>query len=270
MGLTRVGAILLTVAAILAAGVAPSAASVAPVVAPVPGATYTGTVTGGVQVTFQVSADATMVIAYAVTGTVPGGCEYYAAGGAAVWQGAPIVAGAFHYQLGDGVLFTGRFTGPQSAAGTFSFYQPASGLSASCSTGVLQWTAATTAPAITAHLAKRTATAAVDLEQASTTLTGQVQTSSQGCRKDRTVILWSGLDEIASGQTTTSGQFSFGNTALWSGHNVRVSVTPRIVRTVKVRIVRRRKGRRTRRRKVRTVREITCEAGSSIFIPTTM
>ena len=118
--------------------------------AAVPGATYSGVASDNASVTFTISSDGTLVDGYSITGATgqePGGhtCDFVAGGRPGSWPGAPIDGNAFAYTLGSAIMFRGTFTGPQTAAGSFRLSDPQHGPDPACDTGVVDWTAGTTA-----------------------------------------------------------------------------------------------------------------------------
>jgi hypothetical protein len=112
---------------------------------PIPGAAYNGVAADGATVAFTVSPDGALVTSYRLSGVPGNTCMFNAGGDNGVWQGAPIVGGAFQYALYDAILFQGTFPGPQSAAGSFRLFNHATSVTQACDTGTVSWTATTTA-----------------------------------------------------------------------------------------------------------------------------
>jgi hypothetical protein len=223
---------------------------------PVPDATYHGVATDGATVSLTVSSDGTIVTAYNVIGAHADTCTFYGEGDPSGWVGAPIASNAFRYQFYDRIMFAGTFPGPQSAAGTFRFYDVPQGGRPACDTGTVSWTATTTAKpsagtgsagggAQSGSGKKRPFVTRVVLHKLSKTrIGGHLSSSKASCRAGRTVILWRGTHRIASTKTKANGTYTFTRPALWRNRRVRASAT--------VRYLPRAAG--------------TCAAGSSSFI----
>lgn len=213
---------------------------------------------------FVIAADGTSVTSYRIS-DVPGStCTFNAEGDASIWEGAPIVDGAFDYALEDAIAFHGTFPGAQTAAGTFRFDNHATSATPACDTGTVSWTAATTAappatggggagggggqtggtpsgtPKPTA--APRYATHVTFGRLSHTRLGGHIGSASRACRAGRVVTLWLGQRRIATTRTRTDGSFRFARSARVRGRRVRAS-TP-----------------------LRTVKGALCTAGSSRFL----
>jgi hypothetical protein len=215
---------------------------------PIAGATYNGVAEDGASVSFTVSPDGTIVSSYRM-GMVSGDtCMFVGEGDKGVWEGAPIVNGAFEYRLYDAILFKGFFPGAQSAAGTFRFYNHASNAAPACDTGIVHWTATTTArpptkPPPQSHPKPTFVTRVVLRKLSSTRVGGRLSSPNGACRPSRTVTLWRGPRRIASTRSKPDGSYSFPRSKLVRGHRVRASVSRR------------------------TLRSSVCAAGSSKFIP---
>jgi hypothetical protein len=230
---------------------------------PIAGATYSGVATDGADVGFTLSADGTLVTSYRITGVKANTCQFIAEGDNGVWRGAAIVAGAFTYTLDGAILFQGTFPGAQSASGTFRLYDGATSATAACDTGIVSWTATTTAtpPPGTGgsgpsgggsgatsgggtggSQGKHAIATRVSFRELSRKrIGGRIRSSSATCRAARTVILWRGSRRIGSTKSKANGSFWFRRTARTHGR-VRAS-TP-----------------------ARTVHGVVCDAGSSTFI----
>jgi hypothetical protein len=210
----------------------------------IPGATYKFTAQGGLSMTFSVSADGSTVDFYNITAVgheANGGtCDFHAEGDRGIWAGAPIVNNTFKYNLGDNIVFEGRFTGGQSAAGTFTLYDPPLGSAQACHSGTMNWTATTTAkpPHSTGNGGgsstgngggsdpKRTYRTGVSLHRASLRkLAGRITATVGVCRVDRKVTLWIGHRRIATTLSRSSGSFSFRRTMRMRGKSVRASAS---------------------------------------------
>jgi hypothetical protein len=213
------------------------------------GATYIGRTPSGARVQFTVSSDGTIVDSYSVTGLYGDTCLFQGEGDQAIWQGAPIVSGAFSYQLGDAIFFRGTFDGAQSASGTVRFYNHASSRTPACDTGTVSWKAATTAspPAPPTgggpdapppgtpnqgHVppgsgngstqSRRTLATRVSLRRLSRTrIGGRLSSPDRSCRAGRTVFLLRGTRRIATTKTRRDGTFSFARSARVRGKSVR-------------------------------------------------
>jgi hypothetical protein len=242
-------------AVVLAAALATAAA---PAVAdPIAGASYTGVAADGAAVTFTISPDGTLVNSYRVSGARGDTCVFTGEGDEAIWEGAPIVSNSFQYRLYDSILFRGTFPGPQSAAGTFRFYNRATSASPACDTGTVSWTATTTAtppptsstgpysppppgtptpgqPSTgTAGNKKPTFATRVALRKLSRTrIGGRVSSANKACRGGRTVYLWLGSRRIAKTRTKSDGSYKFVRSAKIRGKRVRAAASTRSSATV--------------------------------------
>lgn len=230
------------------------------------GAAYAGTAADGAKVRFAIAADGTSVTSYRIS-DVPGStCTFNAEGDASVWEGAPIVDGAFDYAFEDAIAFHGTFPGAQSAAGTFRFFDHATAATPACDTGTVSWTAATTAapPAVGGggggqagnpqpsgssgagapkpKPTPRFATHVTFGPLSRTRLGGRVGSGGRACRGGRVVTLWRGQKRLATTRTRADGSFRFARTARVRGRRVRAS-TP-----------------------LRAVKGAVCGAGSSRFV----
>ncbi len=229
----------------------------------IPGAAYSGSATDGAKVRFAIAADGTSVTSYRIS-DVPGStCTFNAEGDASVWEGAPIVDGAFDYALEDAISFAGTFPGAQTASGTFRFNNHATAATPACDTGTVSWTAATTAapPAVggggggggqtggstgggtpAPKATPRFATHVTFGRLSRTRLGGRVRSASRACRGGRVVALWLGQRRIGTTHTRVDGSFRFVRGARVRGRRVRAS-TP-----------------------LRAVKGAVCTAGSSRFV----
>lgn len=231
----------------------------------IPGATYAGVAQDGGKVAFRIAADGTSLTSYRIS-DVPGStCTFNAEGDPSVWEGAPIVDGWFAYALEDAISFRGTFPGPQSASGTFRFDDHATSATPACDTGVVDWTATTTAtppatggggsggsggaggtpgapPPGPSATPPRFATRVVFRRLSRTRLGGRLASPSAACRAGRLVTLWRGQRRIAMTRTRADGSFRFPRTARLRGRRVRAS-TP-----------------------ARTLAHALCAAGSSRFV----
>jgi len=226
------------------------------------GAAYAGTAADGATVRFAIAADGTSVTSYRIS-DVPGStCTFNAEGDASVWEGAPIVDGAFDYALEDAIAFHGTFPGAQTAAGTFRFFNHATAATPACDSGTVSWSATTTAtPAAAggggaqgggsqtsgsgggpAPAPPRFATRVTLGRLSRTRLGGHVGSGVRACRGGRVVTLWRGQQRIATTRTRADGSFRFARSARVRGRRVRAS-TP-----------------------LRTVKGALCTAGSSRFV----
>lgn len=211
--------------------IAPSAA----VAAAIPGATYVGTIKPEGTIRFTVSADATIINSYSVSGVQgrylkgSGECDFVAAGKAGDWEGAPVLANAFSYSLGPDNLFQGTFSGGQTARGTIRLYDPPTPATHACDTGTLSWTATTTAtapaqPGGAGGNHTRSYGTTLSLQRSSGEFTGSVSSASKLCRPGRTVTIWIGPRSSGRIHVSAGGTFRFGQTAAMRGLPVRVAV----------------------------------------------
>jgi hypothetical protein len=212
---------------------------------PIGGATYRGVAADGATVELTVSSDGTLVDSYVITGVngqVPGGrtCMFVAEGQSGVWEGAPIDSNTFAYQLRNQILFEGTFRGAKAASGTFRLFTPATSSSPGCDTGMVNWTASTTATprggpggssgTATGNGHKPTFSTRVTFRKASSKmLRGQLKSPNAACRARRTVILWRGKRRIGSTKSNARGKFSFARKASMHGRAVRASTAARSV-----------------------------------------
>jgi hypothetical protein len=235
----------------------------------IPGATYQGTAADGASVTFTVSSDGTIVDSYRLDGVRGDTCAFYAEGDSGVWSGAPINNNVFDYELGDAISLKGVFTGAQTASGTFRLHNDATSSKPACDTGIVQWSANTTATppppgsggsqsgggnaggsggsgggGSGGHGAvlRRYATFVVLRRGPHGRLDGWLRSTSAACRARRTVILWRGSHRFASTKSKANGTFWFVRSVRLKGHVVRASAVLRMTQTA------------------------ICSAGSSIFI----
>ncbi len=131
-------------ALVLAVALAGAASSA--IADPIPGASYRGVASDYAIVTFTVAADGSSLTSYSITNVHGNTCSFSGDGVAGSWDGAPIVNGAFDYQIGASMTFQGTFPGAQSASGSFQFHNNAvAGAAPACDTGTVNWTATTTA-----------------------------------------------------------------------------------------------------------------------------
>lgn len=228
----------------------------------IPGATYTGVAEDGATVGFTVSSDGTLVDSYRIGDSKGDHCTFYAEGDMGSWEGAPINGGAFEYHLYNSFFLSGSFTGPQSAEGTFQFHNAALGGAPACDTGVVSWTATTTATPPSgsgaggasggkggsgvggagggnvqgngvgpgSHASRpKFATRVVLRKLSAKRLGGQIRTATRACRSGRTLILWLGSRRIRSMRPLAGGRYSFPRTARLRGRRVRVTVLARSV-----------------------------------------
>jgi hypothetical protein len=210
---------------------------------PIAGATYAGVASDRAGVDFTLSPDGTLVTAYQITGALGSTCALNANGNDGVWEGAPIVSGAFVYRIADLILFRGSFAGPRSASGTFRLHNRATRFTPACDTGIVTWTATTTAAPLAGSGGRSGVATRVVLRRLSQTrLGGRINTPSGACRAARAVILWRGSRRIARTKSNADGTFSFVRSPTMRGHIVRASVL------------------------ARPVRRAICTAGSSTFI----
>jgi hypothetical protein len=217
---------------------------------PIAGATYRGVAADGATVELTVSSDGALVDSYVITGVngqVSGGgtCMFVAEGQSGVWEGAPIANNAFAYQLRNQISFQGTFQGVKAASGTFRLYTPPTTSSPGCDTGMVNWTATTTAAprggsgggggggsggGTGGNGHKPTFTTRVTFRRASSKmLRGQLKSPKAACRAGRTVILWRGKHRIASTKSKAGGKFSFAAKASMRGRPVRASTPARSV-----------------------------------------
>jgi hypothetical protein len=178
-------------------------------------------------------------------------------GDPSLWEGAPVIDGAFAYRLPGALDFRGSFPGAQSAAGTLRF------TTGSCDTGTESWTATTTAtppvipgrnpggtpggnpggsPGGTTGSKPKFATHVVFRKVSMSRLGGRIKSPSGACRTGRTVTLWRGQHRSATTRTKSDGTFSFDRSAKVRGRRVRVGAP------------------------ARSTAKVLCEAGSSGFI----
>jgi hypothetical protein len=241
---------LLRIGPVLAAVLACALPVVAAGAAAIPGAGYSGTYAGGGTIQLTVSVDGTRVTSYRLTRTVGDTCEFYANGDAGEWPGAAIADDAFEYHLYDGIRLSGKFTGAQSATGTFRLYNHAAGSRPACDSGTISWTATTTAKPAPASAppgdpspgqspaqvgathapgaALRAYRTTVSLRRAGRgTLAGRVVSQARECRGGRRVTLLRGFRRIGSTVTKRDGRYSFRRLKTASGHRVRVTVSDR-------------------------------------------
>lgn len=219
----------------------------------VPGATYSGVAAGGADITFTLSPDGTIVTSYRIDAHGDT-CVFTAEGQNGGWPGAPVNGNSFEYQLGPNIDFKGRFTGAQSASGTFRLYDEATAATTACDTGTVDWTATTATapppggggPGGGGHGpsgGKSEFGTRVKLRKASQSrLSGRIISAEGACRADRKVTLWRGSHRIESTKSKVNGTFSFGRPTSVRGRRIRASV-PAL-----------------------SVNAGLCEAGSSVFI----
>ena len=210
----------------------------------IPGAVYAGSAQDGASVTLTVASDGTSVTAYRIS-NVPGStCTFNAEGDARIWEGAPIVDGAFDYALEDAIVLHGTFPGAQTAAGTFRFDDHATAATPACDTGTVSWTASTTAapPASSggggqpggsqpsgpsgarpAPAKPRFATHVTFRRLSRTRLGGKLSSASRSCRAGRLVTLWRGQRRVATTRTRSDGSFGFARAKSLRGRDVRAA-----------------------------------------------
>jgi hypothetical protein len=209
--------VLTVVAVVCAATAVPALAS------PVPGATYNGRTANGAYVRFTVSANGTQVDSYEITGVVGDTCQFSAQGTEPAFPGAPIKSNAFTYGFDQAFSLSGRFPGARSATGTFHFHRDAIGAQPACDSGVVRWTATTTAgTAVKTRVSLHT--------MALSRLGGRITAKSATCTRGRTVRLWRGKHELRSTRSGKGGSFWFAHTAALRGRRVHVTVAKRAVR----------------------------------------
>lgn len=221
-------------------------AAVPATASPVPDATYYGVASDGAGVTITVSPDGTLVTAYELRGVPGDGCQFYANGSEGDWAGSPIEQNSFSYQLGDAILLQGTFTGAQTVQGTFDLHRDASGSTAACDSGTVNWTATTSAtppPGGGGSGGGSGSTSgsgsgsgqgghhrppfktSVFLRGASRVrIYGTVKSPVGACRARRMVYLWRGSRRVASTKSAAGGKFWFPLTAQMKGRPVRASV----------------------------------------------
>jgi hypothetical protein len=233
----------LTLGAVVAAALCAVAVPVLakPPAGPVPGATYNARTTDGSYVVFTVSADGTKVISYEITGAMGPACQFTGEGGPPDFPGAPITNNSFTYSLGNALTFAGTFTGPQSATGTYHFHNDALGPTPACDSGVVSWTATTTAKPHGGSggggggtggpgsgggtLSYRTQ---VSLHRiAASRLGGRITSRHAGCAARRTVTLWLGKRAIHKTRSAQNGAYRFARTHSVRGRKVHVTVAMR-------------------------------------------
>jgi hypothetical protein len=221
----------------------------------VPGAVYSGWAADGAKVTFTVSNDGTMITSYRISGVPASTCDFEAGESAPEWKGTPISNNSFDYTVGTAISFKGRFTGPQSASGTFRLTQPAVGNAPACDSGTVSWTATTTSRGSgsggpggsgsggpsggqgqgvtggksTQSSGRRFTTRVALRRLTATRLGGRLSSSSPACQAGRTVILWRGTRRIGSTKSRRNGAYSFATVVRWRRERVRASVTRRRV-----------------------------------------
>jgi hypothetical protein len=230
----------LVFAAIVCAAVAvPALAS------PVPGATYNGRTADGAYVRFTVSANGKQVDAYEITGVIGDTCQFSAEGNQPAFPGAPITGNGFTYGFDGAFSFSGKFNGAQSASGTYHFHRNAVGTQPGCDSGVVSWTATTTAkpgasptPGGTSPTPGTSSTSGtpgtpgmatvktrVSLRKmALARLGGQITAARGTCTRSRIVTLWRGNKKIRSTRSGNRGSYSFARTASVRGRRVHVTV----------------------------------------------
>jgi hypothetical protein len=123
----------------------------------IPGATYNGTHAGGGTVSFTVTADGSGISSFTVGGPVQGNICTFGGSTITFAQPLPIVNHAFNSSSGTTTL-NGTFGGVQQANGSFRIktFPPFS-----CDSGIVTWTAQTTASPASSEECKN-AMAAVD------------------------------------------------------------------------------------------------------------
>ena len=212
----RVVGVLAFVAVVCAATAVPALAS------SVPGATYNGRTAGGAYVRFTVSADGRQVNSYEITGVIGDTCQFSAQGNEPAFPGAPITNNAFSYGFDQAFSFSGRFSGAQSAMGTYQFHRDAIGGQPACDSGIVRWTATTAA--------KPTVKTSVSLHKmARARLGGRIIGEGGICTRSRTVTLWRGKHKIRSTRSGKGGSYWFARTAAVRGQRVHVTVAKRTV-----------------------------------------
>ena len=226
---------------ILAAVLACASAAAPAGAAPIAGATYTGTAADGAQVSFTISPDGTLVTSYQLVGVPGNTCSFFANGDAGAWPGAPIEDNAFTYHLRTAIALQGSFAGTRSASGTFDFHQDATSQTPACDTGLVRWTASTTAnpvpgqgggggPGSGPGRRHHSIATRISLRRSPRKLGGRVTSPTGGCRAGRTVILWRGSRRIGSTRSKAGGSFSFARSPQLRGRPVRVSTPARTAR----------------------------------------
>ena len=200
-----------------------AATAVPALASPVPGATYNGRTADGAYVVFTVSTNGTQVDSYEITGVVGDTCQFSAQGTEPAFPGAPIKSNAFTYGFAQAFSFSGRFPGARSATGTFHFHRDAIGAQPACDSGVVRWTATTTAgTAVKTRVSLHT--------MALSRLGGRIIAKSATCTRSRTVTLWRGKHEIRSTRSGRGGSYWFARTAAVRGRRVHVTVAERTVK----------------------------------------
>jgi len=133
---------------------------------PIPGGHYTGTVTGGGTVAFDVSANGTQVENFAVS-NVPGTIPPPGSGPCAFQQSTyppiplDIVSNAFGPGIPDFYELSGSFPGPNTAQGTLRlFYPEIPDISPACDSDIVGWVATGEVPATATATATATDTPA--------------------------------------------------------------------------------------------------------------
>ena len=241
VGIAEWSGVLAFVAVVCAATAVPALAS------SVPGATYNGRTAGGAYVRFTVSADGRQVNSYEITGVIGDTCQFSAQGNEPAFPGAPITNNAFSYGFDQAFSFSGRFSGAQSAMGTYQFHRDAIGGQPACDSGVVRWTATTTAkPKTTEPTAsgptgsgptgsgptgsEPTVRTSVSLHKmARARLGGRITAEGGICTRSRTVTLWRGKHKIRSTRSGKGGSYRFARTAAVRGQRVHVTVAKRTV-----------------------------------------
>ena len=252
-------------ATIISACVA-SALVVTPVIAladPVGGATYDGRASDGAELTFTVSADASVVRSYRIINARGDTCTLYADEDAGSWPGAPINNNAFDYSFGasNSNFFRGTFAGSQTASGTFRLYDPATSTTPACDTGTVTWTASTGSRPSSGgsggsgsgsgsgsggsgggsngggtgsggHGRGRStfATRVVLHRLSHVRLGGHLSSRTGACMTGRTVSLWRGTHRIARTKSRRGGAYTFRGLRGVRGKAVRASVSRLVVR----------------------------------------
>jgi len=214
----------------------------------IPGATYTGTATDGATVRLTVSSDGTLVNSYFIMGVTGhessgGTCAFTGEGVNGMWEGAPIVNNSFEYHLYSAIVFQGRFSGVQTASGTFRFFDAATSQTPACDSGTVSFTATTSSRPVGGGAGgaagsqggggghgQRFLTRLTFRKSSSRLLAGQIKSPMGACRAGRRVVLWRGNRRMASTRSKAGGKFSFRRTTSIRGSFVRAS-TP--VRNVK-------------------------------------
>lgn len=103
-------------------------------------ATYTGTVSGGGTVEFEVSPDGSAVTRFALQEVPFPSCSTTVS--SETTGSIPIVNDSFQYSPSSGVSFSGTFSAIHQAQGTVSFHSSFP----SCTSGQVSWTASTLTP----------------------------------------------------------------------------------------------------------------------------